>query len=382
MSLLAFVMALLLTDSSPASTLIAWGDGLPLLMTFTAQLCITLLAAHALAHTDEVQSLLKFVGVLPKQAASAYILFVVGAALGSLIASAYAGFVVWHMGYSASAPLFVATPGHSLEQAVGIIPITQTIFTWENLAIIVAIVTALAIVYPLMRPEDKEIIQFEPEQGEPLIPMPRNEMNPASPAEWLETRRLPNLVVGGALLASIGVSFVEQGFFLTLDIVNWSLLGLGLLLSRSPVHYVRLIYNASSSVGAIIIQYPFYAGMLGIMTATGLAAVMSGWFADIATPQTLGFTAFLSAGLVNLFIPSGGGQWAVQGPVFIDAAQQIGVAPEVIVMAIAYGDQWTNMIQPFWTIPLLAIAGLHVRQVMGYTVVIFLVTMVIFGGSL
>lgn len=415
MSLLAFVMALVLTDSSPTSTLTAWGDGLPGLMAFTAQLCITLLAAHALAHTDAVQSLLKFVGAIPERAVSAYVLVVVGAALGSLIAwslglvvgatlarevaaqcaqkgikvhfpllvaSAYAGFVVWHMGYSASAPLFVATPGHTLEQVVGIISITQTIFTWENLAIIVATVLALAVVCPLMRPDEKDIIQFEPEPDDEDAGTSKAALSPATPAEWLETRRFPNLIVGGALLAYIAVSFAEQGFFLTLDIVNWSLVGLGLLLARSPVHYVRLIVNGSSAVGAIIIQYPFYAGMLGIMTATGLAAVMSGWFASFATPDTLGFYAFLSAGLVNLFIPSGGGQWAVQGPVFIDAARQIGVAPEVIVMAVSYGDQWTNMIQPFWTIPLLAIAGLHVRQVMGYTVVIFFVTLVIFGGGL
>lgn len=118
------------------------------------------------------------------------------------------------------------------------------------------------------------------------------------------------------------------------------------------------------------------------MIGTGLVNVISDWFVSVATADTLSLVAFLSAGLVNIFIPSGGGQWAVQGPIFIEAANQLGVEHAQIVMAVAYGDQWTNMIQPFWTIPLLAIAGLHLRDIMGYTVVVFLVTGVIFASGL
>ncbi len=419
MSILAFIMALLLTDSSPAETITAWGDGLPLLMAFTAQLSITLLGAHALAHTDSVQRLLRKVGGIPKTAPSAYMLVVVSAALGSLIAwslglvvgatlarevaiqcarrgivvhfpllvaSAYGGFVVWHMGYSASAALFVATPGHTLEPIIGIIPITETIFTWQNGAVAAVTIIVLAIICPMMRPAERDAIQIDttlleqlPTSGEE---QDIEQQTHRTPAERLENMRSISFILGATLMIYIAVSFVQKGFFLTLDIVNWSLVGLGLLLARSASHYIRLIYDATSSIGAIIIQYPFYAGMLGIMTTTGLVQVISGWFVSTASAETLPLFAFLSAGVINLFIPSGGGQWAVQGPVFIDAAQQLGTAPEVIVLAIAYGDQWTNMIQPFWTIPLLAIAGLHVRQIMGYTVVIFLVTMVIFGGSL
>ena len=118
------------------------------------------------------------------------------------------------------------------------------------------------------------------------------------------------------------------------------------------------------------------------MTGTGLVQVMAGWFTEISTAQTLGFWAFLSGGLVNLFIPSGGGQWAVQGPVFLEAAQTLGTDPKVIVMGIAYGDQWTNLIQPFWTIPLLAIAGLHMRDIMGYCFVLFLVAGITLGATI
>ena len=185
-----------------------------------------------------------------------------------------------------------------------------------------------------------------------------------------------------SLLLFIGLIFYKNGFSLDLNIVSWSFLGIGLLLSNSPIHYVKLVNRASITVGPIILQYPFYAGIMGIMADTGLINVLAEKISSIATSDTLGFYSFLSGGLVNMFIPSGGGQWAVQGPVMIEAANYLNVKPYVIVLGVAYGDQWTNMIQPFWTIPLLAIAGLHMRQIMGYTFVIFIITGIIYGSAM
>ena len=411
MSLLTFVLALIATDATPASALQAWGDGLPKLLAFTAQLSITLLGAHALAHTDQVQRLLAALGSLPRSAAAAYSLVAVTAGIGSLIAwslglvagatiarqvaiqcskrgirvhypllvaSAYGGFVIWHMGYSASAALFVATAGHSLEAEMGILPITETIFTVENGVLALVTLIAVAILCPMMRPSGKDVLEIEPALLEDSEQSAIKIETATTPAQRLENMRSLSSMLGLALLAYIAYSYHQKGFYLTLDIVNWSFVGAGLLLARSPLHYIRLIENASATVGPIILQYPFYAGILGMMIGTGLVTVISDWFATVATAETLGVGAFLSAGLVNMFIPSGGGQWAVQGPIFIEAANQLQVHHSVIVLAVAYGDQWTNMIQPFWTIPLLAIAGLHLRQIMGYTVMIFLVTGAIF----
>ena len=116
--------------------------------------------------------------------------------------------------------------------------------------------------------------------------------------------------------------------------------------------------------------------------ATGLVEVIAAWFTAVDSAQTLGFWAFVSAGLINFFIPSGGGQWTVQGPIVIEAARVLGTDPSRIVMAVAYGEQWPNMIQPFWTIPLLAIAGLPMRRIMGYTFVIFIVTFFTFASGI
>ena len=415
LSVLTFLLSLMLTDATPASALSAWGNGLPSLLAFTAQICITLLTAHALAHTDRVQTLLKRIGNIPKNATGAYALVAFSAGIGSLIAwslglivgatvarevaaqgakrgirihypllvaSAYAGFVIWHMGYSSSAGLFVATAGHSLEAEIGIIPITDTVFTLHNGLLALITLVIISAVCPLMRPGDQEIIEIDPALLEEHVEEPGNVAERQTFAQYLDRMRTLTLILGAALFAYIGYSFYANGFHLNLNLVNWSFLGAGLLLSRSPSHYVKLINNASSTIGPILIQYPFYAGILGMMQGTGLAGIISDWFTSIATAETLSFFAFLCAGLVNMFIPSGGGQWAVQGPIFIEAGQNLGVDPSIIVLAISYGDQWTNMIQPFWTIPLLAIAGLHMRQIMGYTFVIFLLTLFLFGGGL
>ncbi len=415
LSALTFLLSMVLADASPAIALSAWGDGLPSLLAFTSQICITLLTAHALAHTDRVQVLLKRIGNIPNSAAGAYALVTFSAGIGSLIAwslgliagatvarevarqcsvrgirihypllvaSAYAGFVIWHMGYSSSAGLFVATAGHSLEAEIGIIPITETVFTLHNSLLALITLAVICMVCPLMRPAERELIEIDPALLEERVQEPAGTVEQQTFARYLDTMRPLTLLLGAGLFCYIGYSFYIKGFHLNLNLVNWSFLGAGLLLARSPSHYVQLINNASSTIGPVLIQYPFYAGILGMMQGTGLAGIISDWFTAIATPGTLSFFAFLCAGLVNLFIPSGGGQWAVQGPIFIEAGQNLGVDPSIIVLAISYGDQWTNMIQPFWTIPLLAIAGLHMRQIMGYTFVIFLLTLFLFGSAL
>ena len=117
--------------------------------------------------------------------------------------------------------------------------------------------------------------------------------------------------------------FLKKGFSLDLNIVSWSFLGLGLILSSSSIHYVKLVNNAAITVGPIILQYPFYAGIMGIMTDTGLINILANKISEISSAETLGFYSFLSGGLVNMFIPSGGGQWAVQGPVMIEAAKNL-----------------------------------------------------------
>lgn len=407
-----FFAAIGLTQTSPAQAILVWGGGLHSLMSFTAQLAITLVTAHVLAGTRLVQNAVEAVSKIPRKPWQAYSIvsaiaglasllawplgLVVGAILAKrvsieghkrglvldyplLVASAYSGFVIWHMGYSGSAPLFVATPGHGMESLVGIVPVTATIFSVWNIATALVTLIVVSTTCAIMQPPSDNCKTAEiPAEPTPAPPPPGT----LSLGERVSNLRVLSLCFGGLLLAYLFIWFSREGFSLNLDIVNWTLFASGLILVRSPVHYVELAVDGGRSIGALLIQYPFYAGIMALMSGTGLVQLLSASLVTNATEITLPIWAFLSAGLVNIFVPSGGGQWAVQGPVFLDAANQIGLEPAIVVMAVAYGDQWTNMIQPFWTIPLLALAGLRVRDVMGYTFVTLLVSAPVFLAGL
>jgi short-chain fatty acids transporter len=416
LTFLTFLLSLGLTDSGLQQSITAWGNGLSSLFAFTTQVCLMLIAAHALSHTETVQNLLAKCGSLPQNRFQAYALvalvtglcsllawslcLVAGAILARevaiqsqlrnlklhyplLVAAAYSGMVVWHMGYSGSATLSVATKDHPLQEIMGVLPVTETMLSSTNIILALVTIVCIALVMPFFHPVNDEIIEVNIKRIENLdTKTVDTKQFKSSFAHNLDNMRLLNISI--ALLFGIYLVtwFSAEGFSLNLNVVIWSFLCLGLLLANSPKHYLKLIVNASGPVGLILLQYPFYAGILGIMQGTGLVTVMSSFFTEIATAQTLPFYAFLSGGLINIFVPSGGGQWVIQGPIFLEAAKSLNVDPALIVLGVAYGDQWTNMIQPFWTIPVLAIAGLELRQIMGYTFMIFLLTFFLFGGAL
>lgn len=425
------VLALTLTDAGPVEVVRGWGDGLTGLLAFMTQIALVLLFGYTLAHTRQVRALLVRVGSLPRTPVQAYAGVTLAAAIASLIswglglvvgallsremaeqgrargmrlhfpllvACGYAGYVVWHMGYSGSGPLAAATPDSFVEEQLGrTVPVSETIFApWNLVAIVVTVVLVVAAMASLRpRPQDR-IVELPQNAGPIETAAPaeheagtagdQTAVHPAqergTPAQRIDSSRVITLVAGLALVAYLVVYFSQEGFALTLDIVNWTFLAAILLLVASPTELGSLIADAARNVGDILLQFPLYAGILGIMTTTGLITVFSDFFVDLASPETLGLWGFLSGGLINMFIPSGGGQFAVQGPIFLDAAQRLDVAPEVVIMAIAYGDQWTNMIQPFWALPVLAIAGLGIRDIMGYTTIALLVSGVVFGGTM
>ena len=190
------------------------------------------------------------------------------------------------------------------------------------------------------------------------------------------------MVIGGLGVAFVAYYFVQNGFALNLDLVNFMFLFMGILFHGTPRNFLLAVQNAVKGASGIIIQFPFYAGIMGMMTASGLAVMMSEAFVSISTPQTFPLFAFLSAGIVNFFVPSGGGQWAVQAPIMLDAAQTLGTDPARVAVAVAWGDAWTNMIQPFWALPALAIAGLKAKDIMGFCLIVLFVSGIVIGLGL
>ncbi|NGQ94497.1 TIGR00366 family protein [Brevibacillus sp. SYP-B805] len=414
LTIILFVSGIFFTQHTPVEMVEFWGSGFWNLLAFAMQMSLVLVTGHALASSPLVKRNLTKLAGIAKTPAQGVILVTLGAAIASLInwgfglivgalfakevakrvpgsdyrfliACAYIGFLTWHGGLSGSIPLVAATPGNPMEKTAGIIPLTQTIFTDYNLFITVALLIALPVMTRLMMPTGKEVVEIDPR----LLAEEETAATAAVKAPVAKTFavRMENSRVLGILIALLGYAyliyyFANKGFKVDINTVNLLFFTTGLLLHGTPLSYMNAVVNAAKGTAGIIIQFPFYAGIQGMMEQSGLGGMITNAFISISTPATFPFLAFLSSGFVNFFVPSGGGHWVVQGPFIMPAAQQLGVDPGIAAMAIAYGEAWMNMAQPFWALPALAIAGLSVRDIMGYCVTTLLVSGVIFAIGL
>ncbi|WP_313803537.1 short-chain fatty acid transporter [Cytobacillus sp.] len=406
LTFVVFVLGLIFTESGPYQMVQHWGNGFWGLLVFTMQMVLVLVTGHVLASSRIFKKGLGALASTAKSPGQAIIIVTVvsliaswinwgfGLVIGALfakelakkvnnvdyrllIASAYSGFVIWHGGISGSTPLTIATEGHFSQDLIGIIPTSETIFSSFNLAIVIALFLVLPLVNRLMMPSKKETVTVDPALLQDDIQAATLEKSAMTPAERLENSRILSLLIGLFGIVFLFYYFAHNGFKLNLDIVNFLFLFLGILFHGTPKQFLEAIVNAVKGASGIIIQFPFYAGIIGMMTASGLAAVIANGFISISNEFTFPLFAFLSAGLINIFIPSGGGQWAVQAPVLLDAAIALDVSIPKAAMAVAWGDAWTNLIQPFWALPALAIAGLKAKDIMGYCVLTLIVSGII-----
>ncbi len=305
-------------------------------------------------------------------------------------AAGYAGMMVWHGGISGSAPIKVVEEGHLPQLMAGIIPAERietlatsipfelTIFSPMNITASIVLLIALPMTMALIATRSKGTVTLPVKNfSHTHAIIPQN----ITGAEKLDYSR--TFCIGFALLIlgyAVSVPFrARNGLgFINLNYLNFTLFGLGLLFHGRFSNFLRALNSAISGASGILIQFPLYFGIMGIMRASGLIDLMSEFFISISTPTTFPIFTFISAGLVNLFVPSGGGQWAVQGPIIIQAADSLGVSLPKSIMALAYGDQITNMLQPFWALPLLGITGLKARDILPYTLQMLIVGSIIF----
>jgi short-chain fatty acids transporter len=401
-------MGIFLADKSPVQMVNFWGKGFSSLFTFAMQMALVLLTGYTLALSPVVKRILDRITDLPRTPRQALMVtalvsiigcyfswafgLVIGAILAKemgrkmpglhfplVVAAAYGGEII--RGPSSSIPLVVATPGNFMEKTIGhLVPVSETLYSSWNIALSVAMVAALVLLYATVSVSKDDIVEFQddPDIKVTVATKPVSEM-PFS--QRIEHMRWVNLVL--AVLPGIYLvgSFSSLSFDLNLNLVIQIFLFLALILHRNPAEFLAAIKEAVVSCRGILMQFPLYAGISGMMGASGLVAIISAWFTSIATPATFPLLTFLSAGLVNIAIPSGGGQWAIQGPIMIQAAQAIGADIPQTVMAFAWGDGWTNQIQPFWALPLLGVAGLSARDIMGYCLVWLVLSGVLIGGT-
>lgn len=423
LTIIVFVASMIFTKQGFIGLVGHWGKGVWSLLAFSMQMVLVLVTGHVLALSPPFKKLLDHLSNIPKNPAQGIALvsiisytacilnwgfgLIIGAIYAKeiarkvkgidyrlLIASAYSGFVLWHAGFSGSVPLVIASgnlsaTGGALTEAV---PVTQTLFSSYNIFIVVGMWILLPIINVLMHPKSEEdtfVIDPNLIKEEVVVKkISKEEFKNMTPAEKLENGCFVNYVLAVLGFAYIVYYFASSGKFdLTLDIVNLIFLMLGVLLHRTPRSLIDAFGEAAKGAAGIILQFPLYAGIMGMMTGanaeTGLslAHVISNFFVHVSTVKTFPLFTFLSAGIVNLFVPSGGGQWVVQGPIMMPAGAEIGVDAAKVAMCIAYGDSWTNMIQPFWALPALGLAKLGARDIMGYTLIVLIVSGLVIGAG-
>lgn len=390
----------------PVALVNMWGSGFWNLLGFSMQMALVVVTGHALASSGPVKSFLRATASIAKSPAQGVMLvtfagsvactlnwgfgLIVGAMFarevarrvqGSdyrlLIASAYIGFLTWHGGLSSSVALLAATPGNPMEKTVGLIPVADTLLTPYNVFITVALIVIMPFVTRMMMPAPGDVVSVDPKllQEEPDF---QKKLAPDAPlAERMEESRLLAWIVGALGIAYLVMYFHEKGLNITINTVNLIFMTVGILLHKTPMAYMRAISAGARSTAGILVQFPFYAGIQLMMEHSGLGGEITKWFIDIATKETFPILTFFSSALINFAVPSGGGHWVVQGPFVMPAAQALGADLGRSAMAIAYGEAWMNMAQPFWALPALAIAGLGVRDIMGYCV-----TALLFSGAI
>jgi short-chain fatty acids transporter len=392
----------------------AWYNGVFNILTFAFQMIMVLVTGYSLATSPWVHKLLEKISSLPKSPRDAVSLtimigmvsswinwgfgLVVAGLLareiakrvrmdfGWLVAAAYTGFVISTEGLSGSIALSQATPGSALNLVEKItghsLPLTQTIFTRMNLVPVIALFILLPIIFRYTEPTGSDVIAVDPERLRSEDQAKPAAQKSGTLAAWLDRAWILNvfLVVVGAV--ALVAHWSQAGFSFDINSVILVFLLLGLLFHWRPIAYVDAVKNAARVTGPLILQYPLYGGIMGIMTATGLAGVISKTFLSFSSASTLPFWTYISSLIITFFIPSGGGHWAVQGPFILPAARDLHASMAGTTMAVAMGESVANMIQPFFALPILAIAGIGMRRMMGFMVITFLVALVAFGVAL
>ena len=382
-------------------TIDAWGVGYWSLLTFTCQMILILALGHVVAHTKPVNNVLVAIAGRVTSAPMAYIGLTILAGLCALIswgiglivpavlsvivarnlrergikvhfpllvACGYSGSVVGMQGLSASIPLILNTPDHFLVDRIGLVGLEQTIFSPWSMGIVLAIMVLLPLALNFAAPKGDDIkempVTAHVVEEFPAVETPK-EMTLSQRAE---SSRLVTLTLG-LFAGAYAVRYFVIGGSLNLNSLNMTFVVLGLLFADSTRHYVALLSNAAKVAGPFLIQYPLYAGLMGMMSESGLAELFVRGFVSISSAESLPLYTFFSAAMLNVFIPSAGGQWAVQGPIMTEAALQLGADIPRVAMAVTVGEVWTNAIQPLYAVPVLAIAGLHIRDIMGFSVI-------------
>jgi len=402
LTLLTMILAVLVQGQGIVALTTSWGKGFWTLLAFTTQMAVILAMGYVLATAPLTERFLDRIVMRVHDPRMAIIVATLVGGIGSylnwgfglviggivarklalsvkgvhyplIIASAYSGFTLYGLGLSASIPVLISTKGHPMEAQMGVIPLSETIFSPTMLVTSLVVLITL----PLLN------AWLHPKPGQPVTEIDRalEERTRAAQAAVLAdaddehtfASRLNNSRLLSGLIGLIGVVYVvlyfHGGGTMDLNLINFIILFLGIILLGTPIRYVEKLNEGIRTISGIILQYPFYAGIMAIMASSGLVNTFSEFFVKIATPHTLPFWGLISSFFINFFAPSGGGHWVIQGPFMIEAAKAIGASVGHTATAVMLGNAWNDLVQPFWILPALALSKLKLKDIMGYTVI-------------
>ena len=417
----AILLCIFGAGATVEETVLAWGDGVWSLLGLAMQFTIAMVAAHACAASPPIYRFFNWLASLPNPSKPVQALVLAGmfslvmgylnwavclvsCALFTpfilrrnpnvdvrlLICASYLGIgTVWHGGLSGSAPLILATPGNPLinpSNGAPIVdrryPVTETLYNNFNL-VFICILGAVALATTCLLHPRSGARTLSAEEIEKILPTPPIEDGPPkTPAEYIDQFRGWVLLAVVLLAYPLGYSIVTKGFGTswTINAYNITFLVIALLLHGRAPSFLRACRNGVDSAWGIVVQFPFYAGIFGLMQNTDLGEWLGSFFSNIATTTTYPWVVYVYSGLMNLFVPSAGSKWMIEAPFLIPAGELLNVSVVTTTLAYAYGDSVTNLIQPFFAIPILAVTRMRFGDVVGYTflvaVVCFIVTSV------
>lgn len=407
LTFVTLALGMLVGGATPRQCVSAWGGSLWALLPFSMQIALVIFLGYVLAVSPPVKRGLEALAAVPRTPRQAIAFTAVasmalcwlnwgvgliasavlvrsvgrrhpGADYRLLVASAYLGLgTTWHGGPSGSVPLLLATPGSFMVEdglLPAPIPLADTIFTAHNLVLMAVVALVLTLLVAALQPGSDEAVRVDRRSLDALEAFEP----PVRPAQPLPAERLMHGRALTAALALLGGAYVAGEvaagrFALTLDSVNLVVLCLALLLHPSAASLGKAAEEAARPLHGVVLQFPLYAGIYGIIKDTGLASALARLFLEVATPQTFPWIVFAYSALLNYFVPSGGAKWAMEAPYLIEAARSLGTPLTGVAMAYAYGDMATNLIQPFWAIPLLGVARLEFRDILGIEVLVLAV---------
>jgi short-chain fatty acids transporter len=421
LTILIIIIALLFTENTLMHITSYWEHGLwnPGLMNFAMQMMLMLVLGYVIALSESAEIIINKITFFCKNSANAALLVSLSTIIMSLInwglglifgailarkvgehalakninlnypligAAGYSGLMVWHGGISGSIPLKVAEKNHfsefisNEELPVNGINFQETIFSNMNIIASLLLITIIPCILFFIGKQQtkKNKFQFKNTESDKII------TKKAEGAEKIDTSIWFSKLIGLSILgvacqnaiSAQSISFINPNF------VNLSLLGLAILVHKNFNTFLYSVNKAITSASGILIQFPLYFGIMGIMNSSGLVDIFANIFVEISNQKTYPILTMLSGGIVNIFVPSGGGQWAVQGPIVLQSALDLNIPIEKSIMALAYGDQLTNMLQPFWALPLLGITQLKATEILPYTILIMLIGILIFSTCL